>query len=167
MPLPTWDVFIGLAFLVGIAYGFIIRRDKTITTLCSVYIGLVIASNFATTVFDFFHGNSTIANQIWIRSNASLSTISIVLFLASIFFVSGAINSSSSKSSEISPIEVLVYSSLTIALIVGSILSFIPPDQRAQYITGSILARNIFTYLPFITVAAPLLLVALNARRNK
>ena len=91
--LPSVDIFIGLAFVLGIAYGFILKRDKTITTLCSVYIGLVISSSFSDYVYHFFNGNTTIANQIWIRSNASLSTISIVIFLLCIVFISGSINS--------------------------------------------------------------------------
>ena len=132
MQLPSWDVFIGLAFLFGIAYGFILQREKTITTLISVYIGMVVASSFSSTVFDFFQGNKVIANQIWIRSNASTSSIAIVIFLATIFFVSGAINSKTKKGSgDLSLLEIIIYSALMMALIVpfallvGGALNFI------------------------------------------
>ena len=166
MTLPSVDVFIGLFFLVGIGYGFILRRDKAITTLCSVYIGLVVASSFSETVYSFFNGNTMIANQIWIRSNASIQTISIVLFLLCIFFISGAINSSSNRSGDISPLEVIVYSGLTMALIISSILSFLIPESRAHYVEVSKSAQFLVNYRALIIIAAPLLLVVLNMRRK-
>lgn len=164
--LPSVDVFIALAFVVGIGYGFILRRDKAITTLCSVYIGLVIASSFSETLFAFFNGNATIANQIWIKSNASTSTISIILFLLCIFFISGAINSSSNRNGDISPSEVVIYSGLTVALIVSSILYFLPPEARNHYIEISRAAKMLLKERTLIVVAAPLILVVLNMRRK-
>lgn len=166
MPLPTWDVFIGLAFLVGIAYGFILRRDKTITTLCSVYIGLVISQSFSSYIFEFFNGNKVIANQLWIRSNAPLTTITIVLFLISIIFVSGAINSTNNRSGEISPIEVIVYSALTMALIVSSILGFLPEESRNHYLEASRFAKMLFEYRTLIVIVPPLSLIFLNMRHK-
>lgn len=166
MPIPTWDVFIGLMFLVGVAYSFILRREKAITTLCSVYIGMVIASSFSETVFRFFNGNATIANSVWIRSNASVSTIAIVLFLLSIFLISGAINSSSNKAGDISPIEVFVYGVLTVALILSTILGFLSPELRAHTIEMSRAAKILYNYRTLIVVAAPLILVIMNMRRK-
>jgi len=166
MTLPSVDVFIALIFIVGIGYGFILRRDKAITTLCSVYMGLVIASSFSETVFAFFNGNATIANQIWIRSNASIQTISIALFLICIFFISGAINSSSSRAGDISPFEVIIYSGLTVALIISSVLNFLPPEMQSRYLEVSRAARILLHYRTLIVVAAPFLLVVLNMRRK-
>lgn len=166
MPLPTWDVFIGLAFFVGIGYGFILRRDKTITTLCSVYIGLVIATYFSGAVFEFFNGNKIIANQLWIRSSLSLSTISIILFLLAIIFVSGAINSSNSRSGDISLFEVLVYSALMIALIISSILGFLPEESRNHYLEASRLARILYNMRTLLIITPPISLIALNLRHK-
>ncbi|MEK9156142.1 MAG: hypothetical protein AAB360_02460 [Patescibacteria group bacterium] len=166
MPLPTWDVFIGLTFFVGIAYGFMLRREKTITTLCSVYIGLVIANNFSQTVFDFFNGNTTVANQVWVRSSASASTIAIALFLASIIFVSGAINSTSNRSGDISPLEVIVYSGLTIALVISSILGFLPEESRNHYLEASRAARMLYDLRTLIVIVPPLSLIFLNFKHR-
>lgn len=166
MQLPSADIFIGLIFLVGIGYGFILRRDKAITTLCSVYVGLVIASSFSETLYAFFNGNATIANQLWIRSNASVSTIAIALLLISIFFISGAINSSSNRSGDISPFEVIIYSGLTMALIISSVLNFLPPDSRNHYIEISRASKILLHYRTLIVIAAPLMLVFLNLRRK-
>ncbi len=169
MQLPSVDIFIGLAFLLGIAYGFILKREKTITALCSVYVGLVIASTFSDQVFKFFNGNAIVANSIWIRSNASLSTISIVLFLLSIFFISGAISShtNSSKNNEVSPMEVIIYMAFTMALIISSILIFLPEATTNNYIATSTTAKILLNYRTFWVIGAPVMIVLLNIRSGK
>ena len=166
MPLPTWDVFIGLAFLIGIAYGFILRREKTITLLCSTYIGIVIASNFSDYLFQFFNGNKFIAGQIWIRSNASITTIAIATLLVSIFLISGAINSASNKSGDISPFEVIIYSALNIALIISTIITFLPAPARDTMLAGSKLATLVFHYKTLWVILPPIALIGLNLRRK-
>ena len=167
MQLPSVDVFIGLFFLLGIAYGFILQREKTITTLCSVYMGIVISTSFSQTVFEFFNGNKVIANQVWVKGNASISTIAIVLFLASIVFVSGAINSKNSKSDHISLLEVIVYSALMIALIISTILGFLPEAARNNYVDISMAAKYLYNYRTLFVVLPPIMLVVLNWKKKK
>ncbi|MEK7096610.1 MAG: hypothetical protein AAB881_01525 [Patescibacteria group bacterium] len=167
MPLPTWDVFIGLAFFVGIAYGFILRRDKTITTLCSVYMGLVISESLSKTVFDFFNGNATIANQLWIRSNVSVSTITIVLFVGSILAITAAINSSNRREGDISPFEVIIYSGLAMALIIASIVGFLPEATRTHILEVSKVVRIIFQYKTLLIIIPPISLVVLNLKKSR
>ena len=166
MPLPTWDVFIVIAFALGIAYGFILRREKTITVLCSTYIGIVIASNFSDYLFELFNGNKFIAGQIWIKSNASLSTISIAVLLISSFLISGAINSSSSKPGDISPFEVAIYSALNMALIVSSIIGFLPDSTRESVIISSRAAAILFAYRTAWVILPPAALIFLNLKRK-
>ena len=164
--LPSVDVFIGLIFIVGMGYGFLIKREKAITTLCSIYIGLVIASSFSQTIFDFFNGNKTIGHSVWIKSNASVSTIAIVIFLLSILLISGAINSSNSRSGDISPIEVLIYSALSVALILSSIMGFLPEASRNRYIEVSKMAKYLYDLKTLIIVLPPLALILLNWRKK-
>lgn len=166
MPLPTWDVFIGLAFLVGIGYGFILRREKAITTLCSTYIGLVIATTFSQTVFDFFNGNKVLGNQLWIRSNAPLPVITAGIFILATFFISGAINSSSSRSTETSPLEVIIYSALNMALILSCALTFLTPEMRVHIFESSRFAKLLYDMHTVIVIAPPLSLVVLNFRHK-
>jgi len=166
MQLPSVDVFIALIFLVGIGYGFLLKREKAITTLCSVYIGLVIASSFSQTIFDFFNGDKTIGGSVWIKSNASLSTISIIVFLLSILLISGAINSSNSKSGDISPIEVFFYSALTVALILSSVLGFLPEEVRNHYTEISRGAGYLYNFRTLIIVLPPLTLILLNWKKK-
>jgi hypothetical protein len=167
MQLPSVDVFIGLFFLIGVVYSFLLQRGKTITTLCSVYIGIVIASSFSQTIFEFFNGNKVIANQVWVRGNTSTSTIAIVLFLASIILVSGAINSKNNKSDDISVTEVLVYSVLMIALILATVMGFLPEAARNHYIDTSVVAKYIYTWRIFFVVMPPIMLIILNWKKDK
>lgn len=166
MQLPTWDVFIGIAFVIGVAYGFVLRREKTITTLLSTYIGLVIASSFSDSIYSFFQGDTVIANQVWIKSNASLTTISIAVFLISTFLVSGSINSSSTRSGDTSPLEVIIFSALNVALIISVILGFLPEEVRASTIEGSRAANMIYAFRTWWVVVPPIALIIMNFRRK-
>ena len=164
--IPSWDVFIGLTFVLGIAYGFILKREKTITVLCSTYIAMVMAGNFTDYVFQFFQGNKVIANQIWVRGNMSEGTVAIALFLLIIFFVSGAINSSASGSGDLSPLEVIIYVALTVALIISTILGFLPETTRVGITQSSRFASIIFEMKTLWIIAPPISLVLLNFRRK-
>jgi len=166
MPLPTWDIFIGFAFVAGIAYGFILRREKTIITLCATYIGIVVATYFSKNVFDFFNGNKLFAGQVWIHSNASLSTVTIALFLLTIAGVSGAVISSSNKAGDVSPLEVIIYSALNMALIITIVLGFLPDEARMKYVETSKLASLVFHLRIWWVVLPPLALIILNFRRK-
>ena len=164
--IPSWDVFIGLTFVLGVAYGFILKREKTITILCSTYIAMVMASSFTEYVFQFFQGNKVIGNQIWIKSNMSSSTVAIALFLIVLFFVSGAINSASSSSGDLSPAEVIIYTALTMALIISTIIGFLPEISRNNIIASSKVASIVYGFRTLWVIAPPISLVILNFRRR-
>jgi len=164
--IPSWDVFIGLTFVLGVAYGFILKREKTITILCSTYVAIVMASNFTDYVFQFFQGNKVIANQIWVSSNVSSSTVAIALFLIVLVFVSGAINSSSSTSGDLSPLEVIIYIALTMALVISSIIGFLPDMNRSNILSASKVATIIYGFRTLWIIAPPISLVLFNFRRK-
>ena len=164
--IPSWDVFIGLAVVLAVAYGFILKREKTITVLCSTYIAIVMSSSFTEYVFQFFQGNKVIANQIWIRGNMSESTVAIGLFLIVLFFISGAINSSSSSSGDLSPFEVIVYTTLTVALAVSTILGYLPEETRNNILSSSKVGSVIYGLRTLWVIAPPISLVILNFRRK-
>jgi quinol-cytochrome oxidoreductase complex cytochrome b subunit len=164
--IPSWDVFIGLAVVLAVAYGFILKREKTITVLCSTYIAIVMSGSFTEYVFQFFQGNKVIANQIWVRGNMSESTVAIGLFLIVLFFVSGAINSSSSSSGDLSPFEVIVYTTLTVALAVSTILGYLPEETRNNILSSSKVGSVIYGLRTLWVIAPPISLVILNFRRK-
>lgn len=163
--LPSVDLFIGLFFVVGCAYTLLLRREKAIATLAATYIALAVTNNFGQTIYEFFNGNKVIANQLWIRSNASLSTVMIVTFLILIVFISGAI-SSSVRRSDSSATEIIIISALNIALILSIIASYMTPAMRDHYIViskiASIIAKNNLLW----TVLPPFALVTLGFTRR-
>lgn len=158
--LPSVDLFIGLIFLVGVAYSLLLRREKAVATLAATYIALVVTNNFGQTIFEFFNGNKVVANQIWIRSNASLTTVMIVTFLLGIVFISGAI-SSHFRRADSSATEVIILSALNIALMISAIFSFMSPDMRAGYLAGSKIAQIIASNALIWTVLPPIALIGL------
>lgn len=165
--LPSTDLFIGIFFLIGIGYGFLIQRDRTITALCSTYMGLVIANFFAKDVFEFINGNKTIADAVWIRGNASISTIQIVLFCLVILMVTKAIHAAKKKSEDLSVMEIVVYSALTTGIVITSILGFLPEVTRQSLIEGSKVATTLFNLKSIFLVLPPIILFLLNLRKNQ
>jgi len=164
--LPGWDILIALTFILGVAYGFILKREKVITILSSIYIAIVMTTSFTEYVFQFFQGNKVIANSVFIKGNMSTGTVAIVLFLLVIFFVSGAINTASSRSGDTSVIEVIVYMALSMALIISSILGFLPEATRTTIMSTSRVASIVYNMRTLWIIAPPISLVILNFRRR-
>lgn len=136
--LPSWDLFITLFFIIGLAYGFILQRERIVATLMSVYAALVVSDLLVEPVGQFFKGDKTLFNQIWIRSDTSPFTIHLALFVGIIVLLSakGGIGSARGRGI-VSHLEILVYSALNTALIVTSIFSFLPEPTRDAYAAGS------------------------------
>lgn len=164
--LPSWDILIALTFILGVAYGFILKREKVITILSSIYIAIVMTTSFTEYIFQFFQGNKVIANSVFIKGNMSTGTVAIVLFLLVIFFVSGAINTASSRSGDTSAIEVIVYMALSMALIISSILGFLPEATRTAMMSTSRVASIVYGMRTLWIIAPPISLVILNFRRR-
>ncbi len=146
--LPSWDLFITLFFIIGLAYGFILQRERIVATMMSVYAALVVSDLLVEPIGQFFQGDKTVFNQIWIRSNTSPFTIHMVLFILIIVLVSakGGIGNNRSRGMVMSHIEVLLYSALTTALIVSSIFNFLPEATQATYAEGSKLVKFLIQY---------------------
>ncbi|KKQ73417.1 MAG: hypothetical protein US94_C0034G0005, partial [Berkelbacteria bacterium GW2011_GWB1_38_5] len=60
MPTPSWDLAIVVFFLIGIAFGYILQREKIVATLLSVYVALVVTQVFSGNVLSFFQGDKTL-----------------------------------------------------------------------------------------------------------
>lgn len=163
--LPSIDLFIGLFFVVGCSYTLFLRREKAVATLAATYISLAITSAIGQSIFEFFNGNKVVANQIWIRSNASLPSVMIGTFLLGVVFFGGAI-SGSMRRSDSSATEIIIISALNIALIISTIFIFMPPEMRTHYLEASKVASLVVKYNLFWTVAPPFALIALGFTRK-
>lgn len=147
MQTPSWDLFIGLFFVVVIGYGFVLQRDKVIVTLLSIYVGIVIASAFTVGVQQFFAGEQTVANSLFIRSNASPFAIQTAIFGITIILVS-AKSGLTGKSTRgvLSPIELMMYSFFNAALIMYTIFGFMDEASRVHIQETSKLGMQILKY---------------------
>lgn len=145
MPTPSWDLAITVFFLICIAFGYILQRDKIVATLLSVYVGLIITQAVSGNVQSFFQGNSTLSN-FWIKANANTFTIRAAIFLAVIMLVSAKSGISGGKSKGLlSPLEVIIYSIFTSGLILSSIFYFMPVESREAFMNASRLAKLVIS----------------------
>jgi hypothetical protein len=162
MPAPSWDLAITVIFLVGIAFGYILQRDKIVGTLLGVYVGLVMTQAVSGNIQSFFQGNTTLFNQIWIHANVNPFIVKILVFAASIIIVSTRANISSGKSKNaLSPLEIVVYSILTTGLILTCIFNFMPTASVTPFVMTSRMAKLVIdNYIWWIVLPIIFMLVS-------
>ena len=162
MPTPSWDLAITVVFIVGIAFGYILQRDKIIQTLLGVYVGLIMTQAVAGNIQHFFQGDTTLFNQVWIKANADPFTIRALIFLGTIMLISTKANVSSSKvKSALSPLEIVVYSVLTTGLVICSLFYFMPEEARTTFVMTSRMAKLVINnYIWWITLPVIFMLVS-------
>lgn len=145
MPTPSWDLFLTAFFIAGTAYGMMLQRERTVVTMLAIYVALVLTGMLADPIAQFFAGEKTILNSFFIRSQASPFTIQAGVFVGLIVLVTTKSGLSGDRDSGglLSPLEVFSYSFLNTALIVSTILSFMPEEARASIAASS----NMASYL--------------------
>ena len=163
---PSWDLIIALFFIITIAYGFILQRDKTVITLISVYVALVVVQILTGPIQDFFAGDRTIFGQIFIKSSASPFTIRTVIFAGVIALVSAKSGLASKGENSISSIEIFGYSFLNAALILSSVFYFMPDATRETYASMSRIANFVISYHNWWVVLPLILLVVMGWKRE-
>ena len=139
------------------------QRDKVIVTLLAIYAGIVIANVLGGPLQGFFNGDKTVANQLFIRANASPFSIQSGLFLLTTIIVSvrsGLGGRSSSSRSSLTNFELGIFSFLNSALILAAVFSFMSPDAQAQFAEHSRIARVIISHVSWWFVAPLIALVA-------
>lgn len=167
MPTPSWDLAITVIFLIGIAFGYILQKDKIVATLLGVYAGLIMTQALAGNIFQFFQGDSTLFDQIWIKGNANPFTIRTIIFLAVITLVSAKAGSSSGRGKgNLSTLEIVVYSVLTTALVLSSLFYFMPPDARTNLILTSRMAKIVIENYTWWLIS-PLIFMAISGFFHK
>lgn len=139
---PSWDLFLTIFFIVSIGYSFVLQRDRVIVTLLAIYVGIVMATVLGEPLQQFFAGDKTVANQVFIRANASPFTIqAAIFFLTTVLVVIRSGIGTRNSSSSLSPFELAVFSFLNSALILAAIFSFMSPTDQAQFAETSRIAR--------------------------
>lgn len=163
---PSWDMFLLLFLIMGIAYGLMLQRDKVVVTMISIYVGLVVTAILFPSVQQFFAGEKAIMNQFFIKSNTNSFTIQTILFLAIIAIVT-AKSGLVAHDSEMSPFIIFGFSFLNVALILSSILFFMPDGQREGIIEGSKIARFLVNYRVWWLILPVVLLIFTGWSKSK
>lgn len=167
--LPSWDLFIGLFFVINLAYSLILQRDKVLLTLISTYVALIISQNFSTIIGQLFIGDKTILGGLWIKSSASPFIIQTTLYALTIVILttkSGLGGNSGRRGGLLSPLEVIVYSFFTSALIISTILSFLPETDRDIFLAQSQIAKIIMDYHLWWLALPPVSLIVTGMRSS-
>lgn len=165
---PTWDLFIGLFFIVGVAYGFILQREKVVVTLVTVYVSLVATQTLMPIALQFFAGDKTLFNSIYLRANTSPFAIQAGIFVLLIMLLTVRSGLTGHKAHGfLIPIEVLIYSGLNSALVLSSILSFMPAEAQASLATSSKFARLIIAYHTWWLVLPVFMLIVTGIRAKR
>lgn len=160
---PSWDLFLTIFFIVSIGYSFVLQRDKVVVTLLAIYAGIVIANIASGPLQQFFNGDKTVADQLFIRANASPFSIQSGVFLLTVVLVtirSGLGRSSSSSSSKLSAFELGLFSFLNSALILAAVFSFMDPASQTKFTETSRIARMIISKEVWWYVAPLIALIA-------
>lgn len=164
---PTWDLLIGLVFVLAIAYGFMLQREKVVVTTISIYVGLVMVSVLTGTLQEFFAGDRALFNKVFIRGTTSPFAIQTGVFLGTIVALTARSGlSGGSGRGLLSPIELFGYSFLNAALIIVSILSFLPDEMRSAILDSSQLGTLLVSFQGWLLVLPVLFLIVLGFREK-
>lgn len=166
MPTPSWNLAIIVIFVLGIAFGYILQRDKIVATMLSVYVALIVTQAISGTMQQFFEGQATL-NKFWINLHASPFTIRLVIFMGVITLLSAKSGVSGGKTKGLlSPIEVVTYSILTTGLILSSIFFFMPPESRDAFSGASKMAGFIISHYVWWIVLPVIALIGMGFFRK-
>jgi len=167
---PSWDLLLTVFFIVSIGYSFVLQRDKVIVTLLAIYAGIVVASILGAPLQQFFVGDKTIANQLFIKANTNSFTIQAGVFIITTVLVSlrAGIGRNGTRSM-LSTFELAIFSFLNTALILTAIFSFMDLPAREHFLTSSRIARVFISHQMWWMIAPIIALVAtggLGGRRS-
>jgi len=140
---PSWDLFLAIFFVVSIGYSFVLQRDKVVVTLLAIYAGIVMAQVLGAPLQQFFQGDKTIGDQLFIKANASPFTVSAGIFLLTTVLVSvrSGMGRGGSTKGSLTLFELAIFSFLNSALILTAVFSFMDPAARDQFAATSKIAR--------------------------
>lgn len=160
---PSWDLFLTIFFIVSIGYSFVLQRDKVVVTLLAIYVGIVMAGILGGPLQQFFNGDKTVANSLFISANTSPFSIQSGIFLLTVILVtirSGLGSRNSSTGGKLSTFELALFSFLNSALILAAVFSFMDPEAQTKFSETSRIAKMIITKEVWWFVAPLIALIA-------
>lgn len=146
----NWDLFIAMAFVVMTVYGLLLGRGRIFTIVLSSYVGFVVANEFGQLVFDKASSSALVNNAV----GSSYFGAKVVTFAAVVFLLTlkGELFGEEEHDLRSTMITAL-YGFLAAGLIITTIMSFMGDTERANILSGSQLASQIYSYKPLWIVA--------------
>lgn len=163
--MPSWDLFLSLFFVVGIGYGLVLQRDKAVTTLLATYVALVIAETWAEPLFQFFNGNKAIFN-VYVSGKVSPFALTAGLFVVFIVLIAQK-SGLKTRSINMTAFEILVFSFFSTALIISTVLSFMPSGDLNNMVAHSKIATYLIQYHKLLVVLPPIAVIIFGIRRGE
>lgn len=160
----TWNTIIIGFFVAFVAFGFMMQKEKITVTLISTYIALAITTIWGQSIYNILSGNQVLFNQIWFRGNVNPFVVKTIIFIGFIVLLSFKSKVISGKTSRMaSPLITIAYSLMTAALILSSLLSFMPPSQRMEIIRGSHIATIVYNLKTWWVLLPALMMIFVSA----
>ena len=131
--------------------------------MLAIYAGIVIAGILGGPLQSFFNGDKTVANQLFIRANASPLSIQSGLFIIVTILItirSGLGGRGGGSRGVLSPFELALFSLLNSTLILAAIFSFMTPAAQSEFAANSRIAKVIIDHLSWWFVAPLIAMVA-------
>jgi len=143
----------------------VLQRERVSATLLATYVALVIAQTWAKPIYEFLNGNRAIF-KIYIAGRVSPFSITAALFVIFVILIAQKSGLKSARSESLSNLEVLVFSLCSTALIIATILSFMPQEDLGRILEASKIARLLLRYHNLLIVLPPLLIILFGIRRG-
>lgn len=141
-----------------LVFALVFRKHKALAMLVSTYIAFFVTNAWSGPVLGFLNGDRMVFSNVWIRANANLYTVSLILFFLFILLLSLFVKLGG-KRNRYSSVEVVIYCICTTALWLSFILQVMPESLRDLVIHGSKVAPYIWDYRDYILVAPVLLMI--------
>lgn len=144
-----------------------LQRERTVVTLVSIYVALVLTNLLNDPIAQFFVGERTI-NSFFVSSQVSPFTIQAAIFVIVLVLMitKSGLSGGMDGRGLLSPIEVFLYSFLNTALIVTTIMSFMPEEARTAMISQSSMAAFLASHHTWWVVLPIVCLIFFGWNRN-
>ncbi len=158
---PSWDAVIILIYVIGIGYSVILHRERVAGQIASAYISLAVTAATSSFIFNFLHNSKMLADQSWVKNNATPQMVSGLTFLILTVILSSFLSviPSGRKSDNLAVWEAFLYSFLWVTLLISTILSFLPPDRLTVFTTESKILNLAWQYHTWWLIIPAFLLI--------
>ncbi|MBU1119453.1 hypothetical protein KKH43_06245 [Patescibacteria group bacterium] len=117
---PTWDLFIGLFFVISVfVYGLSLGRERILVILVSIYIAFAVSSNLP-----FI--NEKMSQKFNLGPVFVMRTLVLLVFIVALFFLFSRMGLFTTLSAKTSLPIVVLFSILHVGLFISIVLSFMP-----------------------------------------